>query len=164
MLVFLLAAIAGPWTFDLLYVPVKYECTPPTIRLEGDFCGVKLSGLWVISFVIPAFFQMIVLLVRGQAALRDIRGEFLVSVLLSLLALPFISTILLIMHEGRNRLWLHMAALSIGLAVSLWFGLFKLTAQSWHLWGVWSFSAVLAGMLVLEALTLTLSRKETVDG
>jgi hypothetical protein len=42
----LLLAILGPWAFDRTNVPAEYPCTRPHIRLEGDFCGLPLSGLW----------------------------------------------------------------------------------------------------------------------
>jgi hypothetical protein len=159
MLVLLLAALIGPWTFDHVYVPQQYECTPPTVRLEGDFCGVKLSGLWIIRFVIPAFIQMSGMLVSGKAVLSEIGGEFLFSILLSLLVLPFISTLLLILHEGRNRVRFHLAALSIALVVSVWFGLLNYTEQSWRLWGGWLYSAVIAVSLLVEGLMLVAERR-----
>jgi hypothetical protein len=42
----LLLAILGPWAFDRTNVPAEFPCTGPHIRLEGDFCGIPMSGLW----------------------------------------------------------------------------------------------------------------------
>jgi len=58
LLVVMVVAFMGPWTFDRIYVPAKYECSAPFIRLEGDFCGIPMSGLrfffldkrWFLSF------------------------------------------------------------------------------------------------------------------
>jgi hypothetical protein len=47
VLVLLLVAIMGPWTFDRIHVPSEYSCSSPYIRLEGDFCGIPLRGITV---------------------------------------------------------------------------------------------------------------------
>jgi hypothetical protein len=47
-LVGLLLALLGSWAFDRTNVPAEYPCTRPHIHLEGDFCGLPLSGLWSI--------------------------------------------------------------------------------------------------------------------
>lgn len=37
ILLSLLVAIMGPWTFDRIHVPAQYTCSTPFVRLEGDF-------------------------------------------------------------------------------------------------------------------------------
>ena len=52
ILIMLLVALIGPWTFERINVPAKYPCTSPFIRLEGDFCGEPMSGIWILSLMI----------------------------------------------------------------------------------------------------------------
>ena len=46
LLVVVLVAIMGPWTFDPINVPSEYPCQAPYIRLDDDFCGTPLPGTW----------------------------------------------------------------------------------------------------------------------
>ncbi len=52
ILVLLLVAIMGPWTFDRINVPSEYPCS---VRLEGDFCGTPMSGIWIFSWIIGGY-------------------------------------------------------------------------------------------------------------
>jgi hypothetical protein len=45
VLMLLLVAMMGPWTFDLINVPAEYPCSAPNIRLDDDFCGTPLPGI-----------------------------------------------------------------------------------------------------------------------
>jgi hypothetical protein len=55
ILVIVLFAIMGPWTFDRIWVPSGYACSSPNVRLYGDFCGVPLSGTWVLGLMVSVF-------------------------------------------------------------------------------------------------------------
>ena len=56
ILLLLIISLLGPWTFDQINVPAQYPCTPPIVRLYGDFCGVPLSGIQVFGLYIGGFF------------------------------------------------------------------------------------------------------------
>ena len=62
----LIAALAGPWFFERLYVPAAYPCDT---RLEGDYCGSPIAGLWMVGGV----FGAVVYQVRGCSEARRSR-------------------------------------------------------------------------------------------
>ena len=85
-LILFVVALLGPWTFDVINVPAEYECSAPFIRLNGDFCGTVMSGLWVgglsILPLIP-FFTTLLLLWKKDA--RRFRTTHLIAWVLALI-------------------------------------------------------------------------------
>lgn len=85
-LILFVVALLGPWTFDVINVPAEYECSAPFIRLNGDFCGMPMSGLWVgglsILPLIP-FFTTLFLLWKKDA--RRFRTIHLIAWVLALI-------------------------------------------------------------------------------
>jgi hypothetical protein len=106
VLVLLVVAVVGPWTFDRIYMPAEYPCRAPSVRLEGEFCGIPLAGAWVFSQVVAAFMNLLVGLFTGATAFTDLVGDlplFLFFGLIQLMVvLPFLSTLLLILRDGRR--------------------------------------------------------------
>ena len=58
VLVGMIVAFLGPWAFDRINVPAQYECTPPNIRLYGDFCGIPFSGFQFFLWTGGAFISI----------------------------------------------------------------------------------------------------------
>jgi hypothetical protein len=81
ILVLLLVAIMGPWTFDRINVPSEYPCSTPNIRLEGDFCGTPMSGIWIFSWMVGGFINAGVGLVTSALGFTEWAREFLFSLL-----------------------------------------------------------------------------------
>jgi len=160
----LLVAIMGPWTFDRIYVPSEYPCSAPNIRLEGDFCGVPISGIRVFSWIIGGSINAGVGLVTGATVFADRGGEFLrgflVIMVLLLLVLPFFSTLLLIRGgDHRRRQMFHVAAWDLAAGAGLLLGASGFSRPHWALWGIWLYIGLAVSALILEVLTLAAGRR-----
>ena len=170
VLVLLVVAMLGPWGFDRIYVPSKYACSSPFVRLEGDFCGVPMRGTTVLYLLAGGFIGISVELVTGATALSDRTGEFLFCALLPpLLVLPLISTFLLILRRDRRRRQVFSivawglaagAGLLAGVLIGLSYGL-KYTR---FLWGIWLYIGLAPIALVLEVSILAAGRRLGLDG
>lgn len=164
ILVLLLVAIWGPWTFDLIVVPSEYSCSPPFIRLEGDYCGEPMSGTRFFSWMVAGFFNMVVGLVTGATVLPDMAREFLERflflMLLFLLILPFFTTMLLIRSgDHRRQQVFNIAVWGLAAGVLLLIGVSNLPRLYWVLWGIWLYIILAASALILEVLTMATGRK-----
>jgi hypothetical protein len=108
ILVLLLVAIMGPWSFELVNVPSEYPCSAPFIRLEGDFCGTPTLGIQYLVGTIVGVINRGVGLVTGATGFAS-RGdelfrEFLFMMVVPfLLVLPFFSTLLLLVRGDRRH-------------------------------------------------------------
>lgn len=160
VLVLLLVAMMGPWVFDLIFVPSEYSCSAPAIRLEGDYCGIPMSGAWLLAAMTGLLINMVVGLVTGAMVLTDRVREFLFSLLVLLLVLPFFSTLLLILRGDRRRqLVFHLAAWSFAVGLGLWLGMSGHLKLFWVLWGIWLYVGLAASALILEVVMLVARRK-----
>ena len=165
ILLLLLVALMGPWAFDRINVPAEYPCSPPFIRLEGDFCGMPLSVLMIFRWMVGGIISMVVEFVTGATLLadraREFLGVFLFVMLLFLLLLPFISTLLLIRGGDLRRSQVYHIAIW-GLA-AVFSGLIlvvsRLSRLHWVLLGLWFYVGLAASALVLEVLVLIAGRR-----
>lgn len=152
-LVGLVIALLGPWMFDQIMVPAQYTCSPPNVRLDGDFCGMPLSISWF--YFQGGIFSQLSYLVKGIAAGElkpgDAVGQALVNGFLILILLPLLTTALLIWRpetSGRSVFHVIMLGLAAGIV-----GIMAATSYSramWLLWGLWLYIALIICMLVLE--------------
>ncbi len=155
----LLVAIAGPWIFDLIFVPSEYSCSTPAVRLEGDYCGIPMSGTWVLSAMFGIPVNIVVELGTGTTVLTDRIRELLFSLLGFLLVLPFFSTLFLILCGDRRRqLVFHVAAWSLAAGLGLWIGMSSHPKLFWVLWGIWLYVGLAASALILEVAMLAKKR------
>jgi hypothetical protein len=163
VLLLLGAAILGPWIFDIVSVPSKYACQAPYIRVNERFCGVPLSGIRFLAWMVPGFIYAGRALVTRAIPISDWGRGFIFSLLLFLILLPFFSNVLLILRGERRRLQVfNVLALSLALGVCLLFGLTNSPKLSWALWGLWLYIAVAAAALLLEILGLAAGRSTPV--
>jgi len=162
ILVLLLVAFLGPWTFDRIYVPSEYTCSAPNIRLDGDFCGIPLSGIQVFFWLSSG---LIAGLVTGEFVNSErIREFLLISLILLLPLLPILSTLLLILrgdHPRRQVFTIISWALAIGMG--LFWGLNNYPKLFWIVWGIWLYIALAISALILEILVI-LSNREDPEG
>jgi hypothetical protein len=163
ILVLLLVAILGPWTFDRINVPSEYPCSTPSIRLEGDFCGTPISGMRIYSGMVGGIINAGVGLVTGATVFTDRGGEFLraflIMLVLLLLLLPFFSTLLLILGgDHRRRQMFHVAAWGLASGIGLLIGISRFPKLFWVLWGIWLYTGLAASALILEVLALGAGR------
>jgi hypothetical protein len=166
ILVLLLIAMLGPWAFDLINVPSEFSCSP-NVRLEGDFCGMPLSGIGVFSGMVGGLINLGVRLATGATAFTDVPRELLFSLLLLLLVAPFFSTLPLILGGDRRR-WrvFHVVAWGLAVGIGLLLGLFGSSRLSWVfsrlfwvLWGIWLYIGLAGSALILEVLVLVAGRR-----
>ena len=133
LLLLLFVALSGPWTLDLINVPAEYPCSAPFIRLEGDFCGLPLSGWRVI---------------------------LLFSCVLFLFVLPVFATLLIMMRGyRRGRQIFLMASWGLALSAAIWFGIAGYPRLFWVVWGVWLYIGSAASALILEGVAMVGGRK-----
>jgi hypothetical protein len=161
VLVLLLMAIAGPWTLDLVFVPSGYSCSAPAIRLGGDYCGIPMSGIWVLAAMTGGLANMVVGLVTGTTVFTGRVREFSFSLLGLLLVLPFLSTLFMILRGDRRcQLAFHVVALSLAVGLGLLLvGMSGYSNLSWVLWGIWLYVGLAASALILELVMLAARRR-----
>jgi len=160
ILALLLVAFLGPWTFDRIYVPSKYECSAPFIRLEGDFCGVPLSGIqlffWIGSGLTAG-------LVTGEFVNSErIREFLLMSLFLLLPLLPIFCTLLLIpVRDHRRRQVFTIVAWVLAIGFGIFWGLINYPKLFWIVWGIWLYIELAISALILEIFVILSNRKDT---
>jgi hypothetical protein len=163
ILVLLLAALMGPWFFDRINVPSEYVCSAPNIRLEGDFCGVPASGLYILFAMVTAPISNVVGLITGTMGLphiNDVLQNLLLTMGALLLLSPFFSTPLMFLRGDRPRLRLiHLAALILAAGIGLLYGLNNHPRYYWVLWGSWVYAGIAISTLILELPVLVAGRR-----
>jgi hypothetical protein len=154
-----MVAVAGPWFFDRIYVPAQYPCS---FRLEGDFCGVPTSGTYLLLGAVSEFLHRTRELLGGVMGLGEWTRSFAIILLPSLLVLPFFITALLILSgEGRNRPLFAVAAWGLAASMGLLIGFSSYLQLFRGLWGIWLYISVAAAAAILEALTLAAERRSS---
>lgn len=163
VLVLLLVAIAGPWTFELIWVPSEppfSPCSAPYIRLDENFCGMPMSGKWLLGWMSSGFVSGTSELVTGANDWSEWMREVLVGLSPFLLALPFLVSLLLILRRDcRYCQVFNIAAWGLAVGIGLLIGLSSYPRQFWVLWGVWLYVGLASCALILEVLTLTVGRR-----
>ena len=166
VLMLLLVAIMGPWTYTSDGVGPAEWCRDPNILLENDRCVRLVSGATVLTFMAGAFLSMSVGLVTGATVLpdraREFIGVFLFTVGIFLLVLPFFSTLLLIWGRDSRRLRVfHLMAWGLAAVLGLLLALLAVSGSGLYLelWGIWLYSGLAAGALILEVLALVAGRR-----
>ena len=160
LLVVVLVAMLGPWTFDQILVPSEFSCSAPNIRLDGDFCGTPLPGTWHLYWMVIGFVYASAGLLTGAMGFVEWASVFLVSFLLFLLVLPFLSTLLLILRGDRRRQQIfNVVAWGLAAGIALLIGVSSYPRLFWVLWGNWLYIGLAASALMLEMLTLAARRR-----
>jgi hypothetical protein len=157
-LVLLYLAMFGPWAYDKINVPAKYSCNFPNIRLEGDFCGVPLSGIRILFMAFESFGSMITQYLAGTAVFLDRARELLFVISFILLPLPFFSTMYLLFNRNTRGLQvIHFGMWALGSTLGLYWAMVLLSfpySKQWSSWGLWSYLMAAIGMLIFESLVL----------
>ena len=160
ILAVVLVAIMGPWSFDRISVPAEYSCSAPNIRLDDNFCGLPLPGIWNFRMMVSAFVYASVGLVTGAMAFVEWARQFLYSLYLFLFVLPFFSTLLLILRgDRRGRQVFNVAAWGLAAGIGLLIGISRYPKLFLVVWGIWLYIGLAASALILEVLTLAAGRR-----
>jgi hypothetical protein len=155
----------GPWWYDLIYVPSKYPCSGHFIRVNDDFCGIPMSGIWIFVISVSRPIELAKEMVTGATNITDsiygILKFFLFISLTVLIVLPFISKWRLILW-GDRRCWQLFHIVAWGLAISVgvfWVIEISRLHWSWTLWGLWLYIGLAVSALFLETRMLVLGRR-----
>lgn len=149
VLLLLILALLGPWAFDQINVPAEYDCSP-FIRLNGDFCGMPMSGIRFFQLWVGGFFYMLFELISGKFMGQG--QEFLV-VLSILPVLPFFTTLLLLWRKDARQLQTaHLIAWTLALILTSLFFIAQINDSVAGLWGVWFYILLAVGAILIEYL------------
>jgi hypothetical protein len=166
VLMLLLLAIMGPWTYTSDGVPPAAWCRDPNILLENGRCVKLVSGARILTFMAGAFLSMSVGLVTGATVLpdraREFLGVFLFMMLLFLLMLPFFTTLLLIRGgDSRRRRVFRVTAWGLAAVLGLLLALLAVSGSELYseLWGIWLYTGLTVSVLIPEGLALVAGRK-----
>lgn len=128
ILIVFVVTLIGPWMFDQINVPAEYTCDKPFIRLEGDFCGIPLSGF--------QFFSL-----------------FILVGLPILLLIPFFTTLLLVWKKDSRRLQtINLSMWGLALILALLVFVPQLNDKAFYLWGLWLYIVLAMGALIVEMI------------
>ena len=157
-LVLIFLAALGPWVYDRIHVPAEYSCNLPNVRLEGDFCGVPLSGISILFMMLEGLGSIWGQYMAGTAVFPDRARELIFMISFILLPLPSFSTLLVLFKRSSRGLQIfHLGMWGLGAALGLFWTVIVLSypyPHRWSLWGFWSYLVAAIGMLVLESLVL----------
>jgi len=155
LLVAMLVAFLGPWTFERLYMPAEYACSAPNFRLEGDFCGAPIFGIQLFAWISGGFISIIFGLLTEGFDLFDRIREILISLLLLFTLLPIFSTLLLTLRGDHPRRQVFtIIAWVLAIVGSLYLNLSSNQEQFWRVWGIWLYLGLAAGALIAEIIVI----------
>ena len=143
VLMLLLVAMMGPWTYTADGVgPVEW-CRDPNILLENGRCVGLVTGATVLV-----------------DRVREFLGVSLFTMFLFLLVLPFFTTLLLVLGRDSRRLRIfHLMAWGLAAGLSLLPIMFESALRSGRFWGIWLYIGLAASTLILEVLALAAGRR-----
>ena len=156
-MMFVLVSMAGPWGFDLISVPREFACSPPFVRLEGDFCGEPNRGLLALPFsVFGAAFSVFRLVTRPYL-FPKYQLYFL-----SLLLPVFVGLLLYARQLHRHPGKLIVFGWSLLLGANLFRVLFTIPRPVPILapWGIWLFDLTAVIALAFETLLLLADHRD----
>ena len=159
LLILLVVAVIGPWTYTADGVPPPEWCDEPNILLESGRCVRLVSGTRVLTFMVNVFPEMSADLVTGETTFAGRGREFFFSFLLTLgsilVVLPVFSTLLLILGRSRRRLRVfQVAAWGVAELLALPLAVIDLSKLRFVVWGIWLYVALADVALTLELLAL----------
>jgi hypothetical protein len=150
-LTLLVLAFVGPWAMDRVNVPAEYPCTPPVVRLRGDYCGLPISGAWMLSALASELANRAGPLIRGAATPADLGWAALIVLIGFLALLPIIVALLSLLREQRAQPF-RLLAWGITVAWSLWLALSVRVLPPIRVWGIWLYVGVACVSLGSEIL------------
>ena len=158
IMVLMIVALSGPWAFERLNIPEPNRCDSG-FRMDEEFCGVEISGLFYFIMLFGNIFASGFQLVFGEAKLL----EFVVSIIFVWFVLaPPISMLLLTASkekpvDGGEKV--HIGILSFAIVLGLVGIMLSRTPVIGELWGIWFYMLLLASEWVLEMLMLGHGRR-----
>jgi hypothetical protein len=150
VLIVLIITMFGPWMFDRVFVPAKFICSPPNIRLEGDFCGVPLSGFQFFRYIVGGTFLE---LIKGTLISRP--RELLLFGLSVLPLISFLVSLLSFWRKGTRRIQtISLVVWILAILPTLTLFIFQINHQPIRLWGLWLYILMAFSAFVIELILL----------
>jgi hypothetical protein len=155
-----LAALVGPWFYDKIYVPAKYPCASPVIRLDGDYCGVPVSGGWFVMAIIGRMIELTAEIVTGETAISDldlgVLNFFLFAAIAIIFLLPAVNTGFLVSRRGgKDKNVVQMVFWGLACSLSVFWAIIAIGHHwSWGLWGILLYTLAVLSGLALEVFVL----------
>lgn len=145
ILILLLVAILGPWTYSPIQTPAGHDCDGSRIRLQEDLCGTPLSLRFIASRAVAGATPNIL---SGHAALP---GLIPMPYNFLLYFLPFATTLLLFWRNDGAPLRA-LNAVGLGLVLLQGIVLFSRTPLRLHAlpWGLLLYLVVACSALLVE--------------
>jgi hypothetical protein len=160
ILVLLVVAIVGPWTFSSDGLPPPKWCSGANRLVVGDRCIRLVSNAEILAFNYVVSIEFVTTGLGSANVLREMGRMVPLFVLESILITPFFSTLLIFLREeSRRRRVFHAAVLGIGVIASLLIVkmlslLPRLPELSGKLWGGWLYALTAGTALFVEVIVL----------
>ncbi|MCA9978826.1 MAG: hypothetical protein KC413_23865 [Anaerolineales bacterium] len=162
ILVLLAITFIGPWGYDLLDVPAPYDCSGSSFRVNDDFCGMPLPGVWA---VLTSFGLVFVTLLQGDssATFSILLIRVLFGLFILVTPLPIFSSLFLL-APGENpwrvvrhvKVW--VLAVVGGMDGFLGFSLMR-GLPPLPVWGLWAYVVLAPLALLMEVVLLVGGRR-----
>ena len=154
----LIIAVAGPWAFDRVSVPLPLTCPPPNIRLDDTFCGLPLSLAWFVFSILGGIAYIVREADWGSLRFAALLQELRFYLFMFLLIFPVISTAVLVLRGGGRR-WqtVHIAGLVLAAGSAGLLAWLGSSTSGWILrllWGLWLYILLTASLFALEVFVL----------
>ena len=155
ILLLLILAFISPWGYERINVPAHYDCTPPFIRLEGDFCGTPLPGIWSLFVSFGLIFTTIA--GAAEATFSLLLTRVLFSLLTLLTPLAILSSLFIVWFSGGQS-WpqtRHLKILRLSVVGGFGFLLFVVLLPGpglFYIWGAWAYALLALVALLLETV------------
>lgn len=148
ILLLFITTMFGPWIYDQINVPAQYTCSPPNVRLYGDFCGLPLSGFEFFKLFIGGFFYMLF-----TFAFVNYPRELLIGLYI-LPLIPIITSLILLWKEETRRLrTINLITWILALIPTLLMFLPLAVQRSgyiFRLWGLWLYILLAVSAIIFE--------------
>ena len=160
-LALLLLAFVGPWAMDRVNVPAEYPCSAPFVRLRGDYCGLPLSGVAMISAIVEELAGRAGALAAGDATRVALRDTFPMILSTIPAVLPFVIAVLSVFRgESHRKQLFRLVVWGSAVAWSLWWLAVSVSVSPpFRVWGVLLYAGLACAALTLEALALASRRR-----
>lgn len=144
-----LLALVGPWAYDRINVPAEFACQAPSVRLGGDYCGLPLSGVWLLTGLgqeLASFAQRVAV---GERRFDDLGRALIYLWALMMLLLPILGLIWRPQSRHVGWRWVHVAMTGLAVATTIFYLSNTATMAPLKLWGVWLYAGAVF-LLVLD--------------
>lgn len=156
VLVLLAVSFIGPWGGEEIHVPAEYDCSPPYLRVEGDYCA--MMGFWAMT---SHAFGVAESLITETTTFPNLSLAFLLLGSFLLFTLPFYTTplLMLLAPEVKGLHRVHILIWSLAVAVLLILALHSRSSIPSSMWGLWLYIRLAPIALALELASFITDRR-----